>query len=339
MPSNGFCPKCGAVMYQGVCPSCGYTSGGRKQAPEQTAAYSFQEENGGGRFSGNAGGTSTSKSTGSSHTGVIAAIILAAVIFVMLVFVYIIVIFMGVAREFDTNITNLPEEEIQWDYDADATEDPYVSDYDQEEYIPSPSDDFYETIVSTTVRGLNYDIMWDSGSIFYDDADVAAVFYYYYPVIVGDDRAFVDDINKQIRDKALSYVPEELPGEAYGYVDCYITYMSEEMLSVVYNYVYEDKESVYTLSALNFDMQEGRVLSAEEMLPDYDFVLQFRNNCEKQNGFTTTQVLNTLSDQEVEAAIKDPQRGVIFYSPVGLELGINYEYGWFTATMKGGVYQ
>lgn len=93
-------------------------------------------------------------------------------------------------------------------------------------------------------------------------------------------------------------MPTTLSEEDYGYVDGCVTYMSEEVFSVVIMYYYEHEgREEYRISALNYDMTTGEKFTTHDMLPKFDFMLAF-------------------------------------YSPVGIDIGFNYPDGWLTVTVK-----
>ena len=41
-----------------------------------------------------------------------------------------------------------------------------------------------------------------------------------------------------------------------------------------------------------------------------------------------------FAGEELLEILKDPKQAVFFYTPVGLEVGLNYESGWVTVTLK-----
>ena len=153
--------------------------------------------------------------------------------------------------------------------------------------------------------------------------------------MIGSDADYVADINAAISQTAMSFVPDTLETDAYGYLDGYVTYVSEDMLSVVLLYYYDHAGNEdYHISTLNFDMKTGKQMSVQEMLPKYDFIMEFRADCEEQNGRYSSAVLESMTDDEILKAIIDPETGAIFYSPVGLDIGFNYPDGWMTVTLK-----
>lgn len=171
------------------------------------------------------------------------------------------------------------------------------------------------------------------------DYENGAAFYCYYPFIIGCDKAYVEEINAKIAGLATSFVPTTLSKDDYGYVDGYVTYMSEEKMSVVLEYYYEhDGNEEFHIAALNFDMKTGKEISIQEMLPAFEFMVDFREGCEIQNGDYMKEVLDKMTDADIQGAILNPETGVAFYSPVGLDIGFNYPDGWMTVTFKFATY-
>ncbi len=333
MPSDGFCPKCGAVMYNGACSSCGY----------------------GGRFSGQSMQRRQSTSRGSNpRIWIVVAIVLVISILVPLIFIGF--VFSQVTESVEDFISVSPE--TGYDYEGDEWyerwgdgeleeeypgEDGYFDgddyiyedDYYYDEYVPSPSDEYYESFVSSTARGLSYDIAWSDYYLCADDENITACFGAYYPVVIDSEASFVEEVNEAIRDKALAFQPKTLSGDDYLYVDCYVTYMAEDILSVLFDvWGYQDGENIYELAALNFDMTNGEVIPAEEILPEVVLMSDYRELCEYQNGYSSVVILEDMTDDEILAAITNPETGVVFYSPVGIDAGFNYPEGWMTVTLK-----
>ena len=325
MAVNGFCPKCGAVIHDGKCASCGYSTG---------------------KFSGNMSSETVpaSQMKKSGSKAAVVSVLIVIIIFIILMSMGIFMIISQVKDAFGDltgMVSVLPESDFEydWNWDDGWNEDDWDEDYTYEEYVPSPSDDFYEEFVSTTVRGLSYDIAWNNTYIYTDDDQSYAHFSYEYPMVIGTEKPFAANINAAIYEQAMSFEPVAIENENWGYLDCYVTYMSEELLSVLFSYCSNtDRSSDYRIAALNFDMTTGEMIPMEVMLPTYDFVITFRSNCEKQNGYSYSYELQEMTDEEIMNAITNPETGVAFYTPVGLELGFNYPDGWITVTMKTGTY-
>lgn len=161
-----------------------------------------------------------------------------------------------------------------------------------------------------------------------------------YAVISGD-LPNADGINRKLYeevsgveehiDSLLDYLSEE---DEYEYIStCYVTYMTEDVLSVVYvEYALLNDQYLesYVISK-NFDMQTGMTLNNTELINMNDeFSIDFRERCEKQNGEISD--LSMMSDQEMTEYLTDSDLLIIFYTPMGMEIGFNYYDGWVTVT-------
>ena len=111
------------------------------------------------------------------------------------------------------------------------------------------------------------------------------------------------------------------------------------MISVVFQHdIYEENGTLPRLSAVTFDLESGQEIQPEQMTGlDEELVMRFRAQNETQNG--SVEFVENSSDEELLALLRDPDTGVFFYSPVGLEAGFNYESegyssGWVTVTLK-----
>lgn len=162
-----------------------------------------------------------------------------------------------------------------------------------------------------------------------------------YPVVSCEDHDKEARINSAIQKEInevfeyVSQMGEGLPEDTYFIfeMESYVTYMDEDVLSVIYEeYGYFDDEiyESYVVS-INFDMDSGMPLTNSQILDiDDDFSIDFRERNEKQNG--QVQGLDYYSDQDITELLNDDDSLIIFYTPLGLEVGINYYYGWVTVT-------
>ncbi len=163
-----------------------------------------------------------------------------------------------------------------------------------------------------------------------------------YPVIAGDNVPNLDSLNRTIMDEVdfLQDVAEDVEEDTYVYLsgEAYVTYMDEEKLSIVFKedlyLTYEDggQDINYYLYSLNIDMENGVVLDNQSLIrTDDDFSVDFRQRSDKQNG--EIEYLTMLSDQEITEYFTSDDI-IVFYTPLGMEIGFNYEYGWVTVTYK-----
>ena len=65
---------------------------------------------------------------------------------------------------------------------------------------------------------------------------------------------------------------------------------------------------------------------------DEELVWQFRSRNTYQNG--KVEFVDGLSDEELMEYLKSGEDSVMFYTPVGLEIGFNYDGGGVTVTLK-----
>lgn len=162
-----------------------------------------------------------------------------------------------------------------------------------------------------------------------------------YPKVVCEDKKKEERVNNVIyREIAsifehLEYVGQELDEETFFLyeVESYVTYMDEDTLSVAYvEYGYLDDETFesYVIS-VNVDMESGLAMTNSQMLNiDDDFSIDFRERTERQNG--SNEMLDYYSDQEITQLLNDEDSLIIFYTPLGMEVGFNFYYGWVTVT-------
>ena len=144
------------------------------------------------------------------------------------------------------------------------------------------------------------------------------------------------EIIKEIEyvEEHVEQVAEYLGGGNYEYqVNSYVTYMSEDVLSIAYEeyaYLEGDFFESYIVS-VNFDMETGMILKNTQLLDVNDaFSIEFRKRCEKQNG--EIEDISYMSDQEITEYLTDEESLIVFYTPIGIEVGFNYYDGWVTVT-------
>ena len=143
-------------------------------------------------------------------------------------------------------------------------------------------------------------------------------------------------MNQKIRDMVCKY-KDAYRDYASGISSSgYVTYMDEEKISVVVRHsFYEKKTTIPRVEAITFRVDNGEVISHEEMAHvDEELAWQFRSRNSHQNG--TVEFVDELSDEKLMEYLKDEEDSVMFYTPVGLEVGFNYDGGWVTVTLKTG---
>lgn len=164
-----------------------------------------------------------------------------------------------------------------------------------------------------------------------------------YPKVICEDKKKEERVNNIIYREIesvfdhLEYVGQELDEEALFMfaVESYVTYMNEDTLSVAYvEYGYLDDETFesYVIS-VNVDMESGLAMTNSQILNiNDDFSIDFRERTERQNG--SNEMLDYYSDQEITQLLNDEDSLIIFYTPLGMEVGFNFYYGWVTVTYQ-----
>ena len=137
---------------------------------------------------------------------------------------------------------------------------------------------------------------------------------------------YEDEYSKYMDDNEDSYFDVTSEG--------YVTYMSESVLSIAFQEEIRSNffGAVYVY-CINIDMNAGVVMDNTDIIEvDDDFSVDFRERNERQNG--ENDMLDSMSDQEITKHLKSEDDLIIFYTPLGMEIGMNYGdgYGWVTVT-------
>lgn len=224
------------------------------------------------------------------------------------------------------------------DYDHDYDDYGYDDDYDHD-YDYDYDDDEYYTL-HDDIKKLSYSVNWEYFEYDADNENVSIIVDY--PEISGGHVPNLDKINRAIANEIsvfTDYYEDEYSrymtdDDSYfnAYASGYVTYMSEDVLSVVFS------ETVYTnyynsayLYCINIDMRDGVILENTDIISvDDDFSVDFRFRSDEQNG--TIDEVDWMSDQEITELLTSASNLIIFYTPQGMEIGFNYDQGWVTVT-------
>ncbi len=282
------------------------------------------------------------KPPGKKHTGLIIGIIITvAVLFLIALFALFYHAFevMSENRMSDKLVDynqghEYDIEDFHDDNDVEPDDD-YNDVYDDYNY----DDDEYYTL-HDDIRKLSYSIDWEYFEYDADNENVSIIVDY--PEISGSHVPNLDKLNNYIENEIYvftDYYEEEYSrymnddGSYFNaYASGYVTYMSEDVLSVVFS------ETVYTnyynsayLYCINIDMRDGVIMENTDIISvDDDFSIDFRYRSEEQNG--TIDGVDRMSDQEITELLTSDGDLIIFYTPQGMEIGFNYDEGWVTVT-------
>lgn len=336
----GFCPRCGALMQDGVCRSCGHSV-----RNEWQAGRNGQEGYGG--QNGRNGSPVPNRQEpvwGSSRKrghGKILALICGIVGILCLAGIIVFMVFTIRKVVDEVERGGMPgygngSDDGYFGYGNPYADDGY-GDYDDsyDIYEPSEKDDYYEEITDAVASDLDYRVIWGSLSLRPDDDEDSCAYECIYPVLTGEgEEEKYAAMNRILEDMVCKYkdgYQEYDSGIAsYGYV----TYMDEEKISVVVKHsFYEKKTTTPRIEAVSLKIDTGEIISHEEMAQvDEELAWQFRSRNAHQNG--TVEFVDELSDEELMEYLKSGEDSVMFYTPVGLEIGFNYDGGWVTVTLK-----
>lgn len=219
------------------------------------------------------------------------------------------------------------------DYDYDGKDDYYDDDYNYD-------DDEYYTLHDDIKDDLSYTIDWEYYD--YDAGSDNVIISVQYPVIVKGRIPNRDQIN-DVLESEMRFFVDYYENEYSGYMDdensyfyassiAYVTYMSEDVLSIVFSEsVYSDYFDSISLYCVNIDIQNGVILDNTDILSvDDNFSVDFRYRSQRQNG--SVDALDRMSDQEITQMLTSSGSLIIFYTPQGLEVGLNHEDGYVTVT-------
>ena len=235
------------------------------------------------------------------------------------------------------------DDDYDYDYGYDYSYDEYEDDNslvspDGKTYGYDPEDDYYYQLKDIIREDLTYSVYFDYEE-FTEGED--AYVYCSYPVLEGD-IPNIDYLNEVIYDEYLYFVDyytesiKEFMSEGdyyYALSEGYVTYMDEDKISIVFQE--ESTSDVYSyisLYCINIDVKNGVVIDNTEILDaNDDFSVDFRLREAEQNQSDT---LDYYTDQEITEMLNDSENLIVFYTPLGLEVGLNHDFGWSTTTYK-----
>ncbi len=270
------------------------------------------------------------------HTGLIIGIIITVVVLFLIALFALFYHAFDVMSERKMRAQLYDDDYYNYYNDYDDDYDYHNDDYYDDDYY---DDDEYYTL-HDDIKRLSYSINWEYFEYDADNENVSIIVDY--PEVSGSHVPNLDKINRAIANEIsvfTDYYEEEYSrymtdDDSYfnAYASGYVTYMSEDILSVVFS------ETVYTnyynsayLYCINIDMRDGVILENTDIISvDDDFSIDFRYRSDKQNG--TIDDVDLMSDQEITEMLTSGSNLIIFYTPQGMEIGFNYDNGWVTVT-------
>lgn len=223
------------------------------------------------------------------------------------------------------------------DFDSYEEYDEYddYDEYDSEPYVPDENDEYYVELADSIRDDLSYSV--EKEVYKFTDNDMGVNILVEYVSVEGDQLAFQDKINEALENGAMYYAKEFGSSDVTDFtlaVSSYVTYMDEEILSVVVDERYSwGYDVVADLYCMNFDLKTGALLYNTNIIePTEKLAEAFLDMSEYQNGYV--EYLDEISEEDVCLYFENEESLILFYTPVGLEIGFNYPDGWITATIK-----
>lgn len=220
-------------------------------------------------------------------------------------------------------------EEYEWDEDG--------------VYGITPDADYYAGLTDSINTTTDYQIRWEDYN--FEDHDTAAEIRVTYPQIVGDTIPNLEHLNESLHTFSVSIMDfytdfylQNRQEEDYldASAEAFITYNDDSTASIVISQEITMTDAYHRyLCSLNVDLINGVIDWNTQMLDiDDDFLKEFRKQIAVQNNWNME-----FSDQELYEYLNDENTLILYYTPVGLEIGINYvdeynEVSWVTATIK-----
>lgn len=201
-------------------------------------------------------------------------------------------------------------------------------------YQAVPEDDYYLELTDSIRDDLSYSVDFVDYEV--SDIENNVSIWIQYAQIEGT-APYVDEINEYLKDGAMFYADTFNDMQATDLtlsVATYVTYMDEELLSVVvderYNYQEDGK---YNLYCMNFDLTTGTYLYNTDIIEVSDeLVNAFKKQSDYQNGELSA--VHQFSDEEIQDFMSQEDTLILYYTPVGLEVGYVYQDGWISVTFK-----
>lgn len=203
----------------------------------------------------------------------------------------------------------------------------------------SASKEYYGDITDAIRTDLEYSIEWENYE--YEGNNDYIMIAVDYPVIKGD-VPNLDVLNEVIGNEKIyfeeyyeEYSQYMLDGEIFAvYSEGCVTYMDEEIMSIVFTEtVYTDYWQDTGLYCINIDMENGVVIDNNSIMDvNSDFAVDFRIRSREQNG--SISALDYMTDQEIAYYLSTAGTAIVFYTPLGMEVGINYGESYVTVTYK-----
>lgn len=275
-----------------------------------------------------------------NHTGLIIAIVIIVMVVVIGLVALLGVLFYGMIEDSAKEpepVTPVPyEEEVEPEIKDESEEEPEVdSNYYYGHGEEGLSADYYEYLTDYIRYDLDYSVDFDTYEESVDTTgyDVEII----YPIISGDDVPNLTTMNLDIYQEVLYGQEMAKEYDCGVYISGYVTYMDEDVLSIVYSeyFTFEDDTYYESIFSVNYDMKTGTVRDNVGVLDiSDDFLTEYKSRALAEIGSDAQYIMDTATDDELKEFFQDETDLILFYTPLGMEIGINYHGYWATCTFK-----
>ncbi len=245
--------------------------------------------------------------------------------------------------------------DYDFDFDTDSETDTEDGEYNwlnyinvnEEDLIDIDGDGQKETLYSHGIEGLDaeyyttitdylrYDLPY---AVYFEEyAGEMEEFYCVYPQLLGDGE-YIDDLNGVFLDVAKG--KEEMARDLESIeAECiaYVTYMDEQNISLIFintfvmenDYTYECVDC-YTFNVETFDWLRPTLVDNSDAFFDV-----LKNRALEQGTSDASALFSEYTYDELRGIINYSNIALFaFYTPIGMEIGLNYDGYWFCATFK-----
>ena len=322
-----FCPKCGALTKDGVCQSCHYKSGNHSGNKKIVVGMVI------------------------ALTGAVFILLIGIALYFGRVVVNEVKDQLGIQEEIQTERSFAPDLSKEKEVEETAGEDPFLADGYVNmwggDHVNYDRDSFQTTYYESICDSIDYNVTYGINREYYEyiSEEGNVTFKVAYIQLEGD-IPNLETLNEKIRESTCYYVDsyfesyqesEDYQGYIEYFSDSYIPYNDENKLSIVLDENWSiDGDSGFSLYGINIDLTSGMILENSSVITISDeFADIFRSKSDLQNG-TGISGLDNITNEELVQYLTDDSSSIIFFTPIGLELGYNYtvsDYsGWVTVS-------
>ena len=370
-----FCPKCGALMRQGVCQSCEFTVSGYSTQNQELNPSAQQM---GMQYNENIPKPQPEKK---KNTGLIIGLVIGGV-FLALVIVILLVALIAFFGIYTAVSLSDKDESYKVEEAYPDVEEDYPFDYDSDNDYRSDEDDIYNPLDENPVIGdQTFDDIWDEiqkaneridldgdgiGDLEFElgeeglnaeyypfitdyiryDLDYSVTFATYtsaderveciYPRLSGN----VTNI-EYLNDYFYTFMKETekiaMENDCNAISDSYVTYMDEDIISIVFIelYTFDDGSTYESIYCHNYDIKTGTRIYFELLDDSDEFLNELEKRCLVESTSDAPYLFENYSKDDIRNDILTEDFGLVtFYTPLGMEIGLNYEGYWCCSTFK-----